>query len=224
MTAALRFFVLIEVLGLAAMPLAAVVFARLPGRGVAFAKPLGLLLATWLVWMAGSLQPRAAGARAWIVAVVLLAVAGGLVWWRGAPRSCRATRCCGRRALALAAFAGMALLVAYSPDVWQTEKPMDMAFINASGDARHFPPEDPWMAGEDLNYYYFGHLMAAGLVRLTGVAPDVGYNLALAAFFALSVVAAFGFVARARRRGSPAGCGASRCASWPARSAPAWSC
>ena len=48
------------------------------------------------------------------------------------------------------------------------------------------------MAGEDLNYYYFGHLMAAGLVRLSGVAPDVGYNLAVAAFFALSVVAAFG--------------------------------
>ncbi len=29
------------------------------------------------------------------------------------------------------AFAAMALLVAYSPDVWGTEKPMDMAFINA---------------------------------------------------------------------------------------------
>ena len=48
------------------------------------------------------------------------------------------------------------------------------------------------MAGEDLNYYYFGHLMAAGLVRLSAVAPDVGYNLAVATFFALSVVAAFG--------------------------------
>jgi len=86
----------------------------------------------------------------------------------------------------------MTLLVAYSPDVWQTEKPMDMAFLNAAGDARTFPPEDPWMAGEDLNYYYLGHLMAAGLVRLTGVAPDVGYNLAVATFFALSAVAAFG--------------------------------
>src|SRR3954453_2421817 len=69
---------------------------------------------------------------------------------------------------------------------------MDMAFINASGDARHFPPEDPWMAGGALNYYYLGHLMASGLVRLTAVAPDVGYNLAVATFFALSVVAAFG--------------------------------
>ena len=191
MTAALRFFVLIEVLGLAAMPLAAVVFARLPGRGVAFAKPLGLLLATWLVWVGGSLQLVPQGLVTWILAVVVLAAGGGFVWWRWRPEVPRQALLWSE-GLALVAFAAMALLVAYSPDVWQTEKPMDMAFINAAGDARHFPPEDPWMAGEDLNYYYLGHLMAAGLVRLSGVAPDVGYNLAVATFFALSVVAAFG--------------------------------
>ena len=85
MTAALRFFVLLEVLGLAATPLAAVVFARLPGRGVAFAKPLGLLLATWLVWVAGSLAVVPQGLATWIAAVVLLAAAGALVWWRRRP-------------------------------------------------------------------------------------------------------------------------------------------
>ena len=191
MTAALRFFVLIEVLGLAATPLAAVVFARLPGRGVAFAKPLGLLLATWLVWMAASSGLVAQGLALWIAAVVLLAVAGGLAWWKWRPRVPRRALLWSE-GLALAAFAGMALLVAYSPDVWQTEKPMDMAFVNAAGDARHFPPDDPWMAGEDLNYYYLGHLMAAGLIRLSAVAPDVGYNLSVAAYFAFSVVAAFG--------------------------------
>jgi YYY domain-containing protein len=191
MTAALRFFVLIEVLGLAATPLAAVVFARLPGRGVAFAKPLGLLLATWLVWMLGSLGLVAQGTVLWIAAVLVVAAAGAAVWWRWRPAVPRDVLLWSE-GLALAAFAGMALLVAYSPDVWQTEKPMDMAFLNAAGDARHFPPDDPWMAGEELNYYYLGHLMAAGLVRLSGVAPDVGYNLSVAAYFAYSVTAAFG--------------------------------
>src|SRR3954447_10599383 len=190
MTAALRFFVLIEVLGLAATPLAAVAFARLPGRGVAFAKPLGLLLVTWLVWVLGSVGV-AQSTLLWIVVVLLLAGAGAVVLWRGRPALPRRAGLWSE-GLALGAFALMALLVAYSPDVWQTEKPMDMAFINAAGDARHFPPEDPWMAGEDLNYYYLGHLMASGVTRLSAVAPDVGYNLAIAMFFALSVVAAFG--------------------------------
>src|SRR5262245_38956357 len=85
MTAALRFFVLIEVLGLAATPLAAVAFARLPGRGVAFAKPLGLLLVTWFVWVLGSLALVPQGLAVWIGAVLLLAAAGGLVWWRWRP-------------------------------------------------------------------------------------------------------------------------------------------
>ena len=102
------------------------------------------------------------------------AAAGALAWWRWRPplRERLHRRCLlWSEGLALVAFAGMALLVAYSPDVWQTEKPMDMAFINAAGDADSFPPEDPWMAGEDLNYYYLGHLMAAGSIRLSAVAP-----------------------------------------------------
>jgi YYY domain-containing protein len=195
MTAALRFFVLIEVLGLAATPLAAVAFARLPGHGVAFAKPLGLLLATWLVWMAGSLGLVHQSQATWIGAVGALALAGAFAWWRRRPPLWTGmTRACllWSEAIGLVAFAGMALLVAYSPDVWQTEKPMDMAFVNAAGNASTFPPLDPWMSGEHLNYYYLGHLMAAGLVRLSGVAPDVGYNLSVAGFFALSAVAVFG--------------------------------
>src|SRR3954453_4543371 len=195
MTAALRFFVLIEVLGLAATPLALVAFARLPGRGVAFAKPLGLLLATWLVWMAGPLHVVPNGLAAWVGAVVGIAAAGGLAWWRWRPAPGAGVLghwLLWSDGIALVAFAAMALLVAYSPDVWQTEKPMDMAFVNAAGDARTFPPEDPWMAGANLNYYYLGHLMASGVIRLSGVAPDVGYNLAVAMFFALAAVAAFG--------------------------------
>ena len=134
MTAALRFFVLIEVLGLAATPLAV----------VAFAKPLGLLLVTWLVWMGGSLHVVPNGLAAWIGAVVALVVAGALVWRRWRPALDRRWFLWSE-GIVLVAFVAMALLVAYSPDVWQTEKPMDMAFVNAASEARTFPPEDPWM-------------------------------------------------------------------------------
>jgi YYY domain-containing protein len=219
-TEALRFWALIELIGLGAAPLAGVLLARLPGAGLGLGKVLGLLLVTWLVWLGGTstLVPYGTGSAAlWIA---LVCACGLLAWvrgWegrravaRGEPRGWFARRrwrrlaarvpepdplrsrlFWGAEAVFAVAFAAMALLVAYSPDVWNTEKPMDMAFVAASNRAETFPPEDPWLAGADLNYYYLGHLAMAVLVKLTAVAPDHGYNLAVAALFGLTAAAVF---------------------------------
>ena len=107
----------------------------------------------------------------------------------------------------------MALLVAFAPDVWNTEKPMDMAFMTAIGASDTFPPHDPWMAGETLNYYYLGHLLLAMPMQVLGLEPSVGYNLALAALFGLAAVAVFTLAgtlwaaARVPVRGGPVGVG-----------------
>jgi YYY domain-containing protein len=89
------------------------------------------------------------------------------------------------------AYAVMALLVSFSPDVWGTEKPMDMAFVNAIDASSSFPPHDPWMSGEPLNYYYLGHLALAMPIRLLGMAPATGYDLAIAALFGLTAAGVF---------------------------------
>ncbi len=221
MLEALGFFALVEVVGLAAAPLAALAFGRLPGAGLGFAKPLGLLLLTWAVWMVASVGIAPYTTTTVIVAAALMALAGGLVagrqrvlrtrlaeprgggWWSRVRGDWLAARALpgddpARRSLWLGselvfavAFAAMVLLVSYSPDVWGTEKPMDMAFVNASNASSSFPPHDPWMAGEDLNYYYLGHLAMAMLIRVTGVPPDVGYNIAFALLAALTAVAVF---------------------------------
>ena len=221
MTEALRFWALIELIGLGAAPLAGVLLGRLPGAGLGLGKVLGLLLATWLIWLGGSttLVPYGAGSAAlWIALVCALGLLAWVRGWegrravaRGEPRGwlarrrwhrlaarveaepdpLRARLFWGAEAVFLVAFAAMALLVAYSPDVWNTEKPMDMAFIGASNRAATFPPEDPWLAGADLNYYYVGQLAMAMLIKLTAVAPDHGYNLAVAALFGLTAAAVF---------------------------------
>jgi YYY domain-containing protein len=219
-TEALRFWALIELIGLGAAPLAGVLLARLPGAGLGLGKVLGLLLVTWLVWLGGTftLVPYGAGSAAlWIALVCAFGLLAWVRGWegrravaRGEPRGwlarrrwrrlaarvpepdpLRARLFWGAEAVFAVAFATMALLVAFSPDVWNTEKPMDMAFLNASNRADTFPPEDPWLAGADLNYYYLGHLAMAVLVKLTAVAPDHGYNLAVAALFGLTAAAVF---------------------------------
>ena len=220
MLEALGFFALVEVIGLAAVPLAGLAFGRLPGAGLGFAKPLGLLLIAWAVWMAASVTPVRYGTATILVAVGLLAVAGILAaarqraltarlgdsaegWWarrraewigvRALPREdpARLRLWLGSELVFAVVFAATALLVAYSPDVWGTEKPMDMAFVNAVNASTSFPPHDPWMAGEDLNYYYLGHLAMALVIKVVGTAPDEGYNLALALLTALVATAVF---------------------------------
>ena len=44
---ALQFLLVVEALGLAALPLTRVLFGRLPGAGAGLAKPLAVLLVTW---------------------------------------------------------------------------------------------------------------------------------------------------------------------------------
>jgi YYY domain-containing protein len=104
----------------------------------------------------------------------------------------------------------MALLVAYSPDVWGTEKPMDMAFVNAINASGSFPPHDPWMSGQPLNYYYLGHLAMAMPAKLLGTAPATGYDLAIALLFGLTATAVFtlaGTLWAAARAAGPRGRG-----------------
>jgi YYY domain-containing protein len=97
----------------------------------------------------------------------------------------------GSEAVFAVAFAAMALLIAYAPDVWNTEKPMDAMLMTAIQASDSFPPQDAWMAGETVNYYYLGHLLLALPAHALSLEPSVAYNLAVAALFALSASAAF---------------------------------
>jgi YYY domain-containing protein len=188
----------VEAIGLLAVPVAAFLFARLPGGGLALARPVGLLLAAYPAWLLASLHMvRYTHATAWL-GVAALGVLGGFLCFR--QRSGWAAATDRREQLQLwlvgellftLAFLGWILLRSYVPDVWQTEKPMDMAFINAINRSPWFPPHDPWLSGAPLNYYYFGHYLVAFLIRLSGAQPAVGFNLGVALFFALSLTSVF---------------------------------
>jgi YYY domain-containing protein len=220
-TDALRFWVIIEVIGLGGAALAGVALGRLPGAGLGLGKVLGLLLVVWLVWLGGTstVIPYGTGSAAlWAVLVCALGLLAAVRradarraaarkpprgpfarrrWRRLAARASaepdplRGRLFWGAEAVFLAVFAGSALFVAWAPDVWSTETPMDMALMTSANRSETFPPADPWLAGADVDYYYLGHLAMGVLVKLSAVAPDRGYNLALAALSALSASAVF---------------------------------
>ena len=83
---AVRFWALIELIGLGAAPLAGVLLARLPGAGLGLGKVLGLLLVTWLVWIGGSITLVPYGvlsAWTWIALVCALGLLAFVRGWEG---------------------------------------------------------------------------------------------------------------------------------------------
>lgn len=89
-----------------------------------------------------------------------------------------------------------------SGDVRPTEKPMDFAVLSALTTTPALPLADPWMAGERFPYYHFGTVLFALPLRISGIAPEVGYNVVCALLAAVAAAAVFGAV---RARGGGAG-------------------
>jgi len=88
------------------------------------------------------------------------------------------------------------------PSIRGLEKFMDFGFINSILRSKYFPPLDMWLSsdlikpkGYPINYYYFGHLTGAVLIKLSNIKPAIGYNLILATIFAQGITLAFSFCA-----------------------------
>ncbi len=192
---------IIEILGLAALPLAYRLFKNLPDRGYAFAKPLGILLTSYVLWIGASFGFLRNSWGGIVFSILVVAVGS---WWfysRGNREVGLASFLRGNRRMVIAnealfalAFVIFALFRAYNPEIMGTEKPMEFAFLNAILRSDTFPPHDPWLSGFGISYYYFGYLMMALLTKLSGVASAVAFNLGITLLFTLTVTGAYGLV------------------------------
>jgi hypothetical protein len=191
----LAWVVALLLIGLIAFPLGFVAFRRLRDRGYLLSKTLGLLLLAYLSWLLASVKllPYTRATIFGILGVLLLASA--VVAW--VQRRALWEFIMARWRMLLVGeilfwcfFLVFLLIRMGNPDLWHPamggEKPMDFAYLNAIIKSTYFPPYDPWFAGGYINYYYYGAMVVATLIKFTGVVPWVAYNLAIPTFFALT--------------------------------------
>ncbi|MCX6622591.1 MAG: DUF2298 domain-containing protein, partial [Acidobacteria bacterium] len=181
-------------LGWAAMPLLFAACPALPDRGYGFAKTLGLLLPAWVAWWLGHTGAGFRQPSIWAAAALL--GAAGVVTAALHRRELQQFVARHWRlllavdAVFVVAFLLMAAIRSVHTDLWHPhfggEKPMDLAYLTATARSADFPPFNPWFAGGFINYYYFGFVLVAFLLKGCGIAPEVGFNIALPALYAMA--------------------------------------
>jgi YYY domain-containing protein len=193
--AVLAWYLALALLGIIAFPFVATALDNLADRGWAVSRTAGLLLVAWLGWLLGSTgRVPHTPALVWTITAGLALVSAAVAWRRRADlvpwvrRSWRVLL--AEEVLFAVLFALFLAIRAGNPDLWHPyyggEKPMDFAYLNAVLRTVSFPPYDPWFAGGQMNYYYFGFVVVGALVKLTGIVPWVAYNLAIPTLAALT--------------------------------------
>jgi uncharacterized membrane protein len=173
---------------------ATALFRRFPDAGAGLAMAFGLLVTGYVAWLLWALA--VVRFTAVTIAVVLLLVTASTLYAFRAEVS--ATRLRAWRSLPIL-FTGQAVFLvtfavflgfrAVNPDLWHPvfggEKPMEIAYIQAVARSESFPPYDPWFADGYINYYYFGFFLVAMLWKVTGIPPEIAFQLTVATLAAM---------------------------------------
>lgn len=185
-------WLVLELIGFISLPISYHICSNLKDNGYSISKPLGLLLITYISWIISI-----AIGYSYISIMLSLAFVAAfslLIYTKKGFPSFDKKYIVKFEIIFFLAFFVFAVIRAYSPDIYWTggEKFMDMTFINSLLRTTAFPPPDPWLSGTVTYYYYFGYLIVADLIYITGIIPSIAFNLATASFFALSFTTAFG--------------------------------
>ena len=197
----LAWLIALWALSLVGFPIGSTVcgLGRLADRGWAVSRVLALLALAWVTWIGGTIGIVPNSAAGILAVLVIMAIAAAWLAYRQRAELAdffrrRWTVVATTELTFLVIFAFWALVISEAPAISHTEKPMDFGILNAVANADGFPPEDQWLSGHSIAYYYGGHYVAAMLSTLSGVATDKAYNLAVATIPALLAAGILGLV------------------------------
>lgn len=194
-------WLLITLAGAAVFPLSVRLLSGLPDKGYTLTRAAGVLMTGFVFWLLASLGFLRNGAGSIVLSWFIVLLVSLIIYSRvSGDFSWRAWWSENRRVVIVAELLFVVLLVGWSiyrahqNGLYGTEKPMDLAFMSAIQRSSIFPPNDPWMAGYAISYYYFGYVISAMLSMMSGIPSTIGFNMNIAMLFALTGLTTFGVV------------------------------
>ncbi|MBT7079582.1 MAG: hypothetical protein HN926_09515 [Chloroflexi bacterium] len=195
----------VELIGLAAFPVVARAFPILADRGWAISKPIGMLLIATAVWLLSYTKLVPNDPLSWWLVLAVLALVSIWVLRVDLPHLRRAVVRRWRIIVAVEIvfilfFVMFLSMRAFDPAASGTEKPMDLMMLTAVTTADHAPPEDLWLAGQPIAYYYFGYWIYGGVNAMAGNSAAIAFNVGMALVAGLGASVAFSLAVTFVRR------------------------
>lgn len=183
--------------GAAAFPLTALLFRDFRTKGYGFSKAVGILFASFFIWTFTYIRVFSFS-RFWVfTALFLLAV----ICW-GIPQTRKEAlialsnksdvyEIAWSEVIFAVALLVLCFLKGASPEINGEEKFMDFAFLNSLLRTDTLPAPDPWLAGQSINYYYYGQYIYAFISKMNGIKPGVAYTLSMCTSIAIAFSMAY---------------------------------
>lgn len=189
--------------GLSVLPLTRIIFHKFIDQGYIFSKVLGIFFLASTVWILGVFKIIPFSQESIIFFLIFLGAINIFIAKKAkhtdsSPELTFLGFALIEEVLFFFTLAFWAYVRASEPSIRGLEKFMDFGFIESILRAKYFPPLDMWLTkspdysgGYFINYYFFGHLVAAVLTKLSGIASHITYNLMIALMFAFTFCLSF---------------------------------
>ena len=196
-----KWWIFFEIIGWIVFPIYYSLFRNQFDKGYSFSKTIALLIWGYFYWIGntfGIIGNSQAGAIFTLLMVLFISViylsknkciSEIIVWVKDNKKIIISIE-----VLFLFSVFFMVLMRGANAEIIGTEKPMELTFINGILRSKSFPPNDPWLSGYSISYYYFGYLMVSAIIKVIGTNSGVAFNLVLIFWFALISIGSFGIL------------------------------
>jgi len=189
----LKWWLFLFGIGLLFLPLSKILFSKFFDRGYIFSKTLGIAILSYLIYLISTFHV-VSFSRISIVGILFAIAIFDILLLRKFrfKFSLKKNKIyIFQEILFFLSILAWSYIKSFQPDIHGLEKFMDFGFMNSILRSHYLPPTDMWFPPFSINYYYFGHLVTAVLIKLTNISPFIAFNLMLATIFAFTITSAF---------------------------------
>lgn len=192
-------WLLLFILGVVNFPATWLLLRRFFDAGYGFAKTIGIVILTYVVFVGATIHLIPITRPSLFLVFLLTAGLNFLIFKKHKEKILNSLVNKKKILIFQEVFFFSGLLFwsyvrSHQPDIEGLEKFMDYGFINSIIRTKFLPPPDMWFAGNNINYYWFGHLWAALTTKLSGIAPGLTYNLLLGTILGFILTGVFSLV------------------------------